>query len=202
MNENKNSPSVKLRARKTIRMQSWDYSDPSDYFITICTQDRLDLFGEIVDNEMILNEVGKIVEKCWLEIPNHFPNLELDIFQIMPNHIHFIIRILDEEDIGGGIVGNRHACSVSGDDVNIRNSHGCSLRGDSRQYQKLPVIIGSFKLSVTRICNQNNLSIEWQKSYYDEIIRSEKHYSEVYDYILSNPQTWDRDRNNLNNFGK
>ncbi|MDD5731757.1 MAG: transposase [Patescibacteria group bacterium] len=184
--------------RKSIRLKKYNYSEPGDYFVTICTKDRSCILGDVRDEKMILNEIGNIVDRCLLKITEHFSNTELDIFQIMPNHIHFILRILEEDFI----VGNRHACSSSKSDTNIRNSHGCSLQEEKRQYQKLPVIVGSFKSSVTRICKQNNLSIQWQKSYYDEIIINEKHYSEVYDYILSNPQTWDRDRNNPKNSDK
>ncbi|HRY60350.1 MAG TPA: hypothetical protein P5096_03145 [Patescibacteria group bacterium] len=86
------------RNRKSIRIKEYDYSEPGDYFVTICTKDRECLFGEIVDGKMELNKIGNVAEKCWYEIPNHFPNTKLDIFQIMPNHIHFILRILEEKN--------------------------------------------------------------------------------------------------------
>ena len=85
-------PSHNLRS---ISLKSYDYSKPGAYFITICTHNPLCTFGEIVNGEMILNEFGKIAQQYWLEIPKHFLNIELDEFNIMPNHIHGIIFITD-----------------------------------------------------------------------------------------------------------
>ena len=72
-------------------MPGWDYALGGKYFITICTKKMICCFGEIVNGEMMLNEMGEIVNKYWWEIPNGFPNTYLDEFQIMPNHIHGII---------------------------------------------------------------------------------------------------------------
>ena len=76
-------------------MKGYDYSQEGAYFITICTQDRVCLFGDIVDGKMWLNDKGQHVEKCWHEIPVHFPNVALDEFVIMPNHVHGILVIDD-----------------------------------------------------------------------------------------------------------
>ena len=76
---------------ESTRLRHWNYSTPGFYFITICTRDREHFFGEIQDGEMFLNEIGKIADSCWLQIPNHFKNAELGDYQIMPNHIHGII---------------------------------------------------------------------------------------------------------------
>jgi putative transposase len=88
--------------RRTIRLQGYDYSQVGAYFITICTHNRECLFGTITDGEMILNEYGRIVQQCWLEIPDHFPHAELDGFMVMPNHVHGIVVITDR-------VGATHA---------------------------------------------------------------------------------------------
>jgi REP element-mobilizing transposase RayT len=82
--------------RKSIRIKGYDYSSEGAYFVTIVTQGRAFLFGEIVDGEMHLNEYGEIVQKWWDEIPNHFPNVKLGAFIIMPNHVHGIIFITAE----------------------------------------------------------------------------------------------------------
>lgn len=177
--------------RKTIRLKEYDYSEPGDYFITICTKDCLDLFGEIVDNGMILNEVGKIVEQCWLEIPKHFPNTELDIFQIMPNHIHFIISILPDKNDSTGCRG-----LINQTPTKERDDRWILMR-DTRLV--LGKIIRSFKAKTSYLVHKNNLGFGWQRNYYEHIIRNDKSYDEIYTYILSNPQTWDRDRNNPKN---
>jgi putative transposase len=77
--------------RRTIRLQGYDYSAPGAYFITICTHQRECLFGEIVDGEMRSNELGQMVNACWQRLPFHFPNLTLDAFVVMPNHVHGIL---------------------------------------------------------------------------------------------------------------
>ena len=84
---------MKPRRKNSLRLQGYDYSSIGAYFVTIVTWQREMLFGEIVDGEMVLNEMGKIVQKWWLEIPKHFPTVELEIFQIMPNHVHGIIIV-------------------------------------------------------------------------------------------------------------
>ncbi|MCB4235142.1 hypothetical protein LDL59_08640 [Kaistella anthropi] len=80
--------------RRSIRLQGYDYSKEGFYFITLCCQDRAHLFGRIVDGEMILNDAGLQAQECWQDIPNHFPNVVLHEFVIMPNHIHGIIEFV------------------------------------------------------------------------------------------------------------
>lgn len=79
--------------RKHLRLKYYDYSDTGYYFVTICTRDKLNLFGEIIDGKMQLNEWGRIVHQCWTGIPCHFEDVLLDYFIIMPNHIHGIVVI-------------------------------------------------------------------------------------------------------------
>ncbi len=86
--------------RRNHRLHEFDYSQPGAYFVTIVTQVRKTLFGNIVNGEIVLNDIGKMVDELWIDIPNHFPSVELGEFVIMPNHIHGIITIK---------VGARHA---------------------------------------------------------------------------------------------
>ena len=80
--------------RKRNRLQNYDYSTPGYYFVTICTKGMLEYFGRVQNNEMELNDKGRIVQKCWLDLPNHYKNCKLHAFVIMPNHIHGIIEIV------------------------------------------------------------------------------------------------------------
>jgi putative transposase len=90
--------------RRSIRLKGYDYTQPGAYFITICTHGRECLFGEIIDGEMHLNEAGQIVVQTWQDLPNHVPNVQLDAFVVMPNHVHGIIIITDHaEGIGAGL---------------------------------------------------------------------------------------------------
>src|SRR5690606_14866409 len=87
--------------RRSIRLKGYDYSQAGLYFITICCQDRICRFGHIENSEMIINELGMVAYNEWAKLPERFPNFELDVFQIMPNHIHGII-ILNEIFVGAG----------------------------------------------------------------------------------------------------
>jgi REP element-mobilizing transposase RayT len=79
--------------RQTIRLKRHDYTSECSYFLTMCTHKRNHLFGKIIDWKIVLNDFGKIAHQCWLQIPNHFPNAEIDEYIIMPNHIHGIIHM-------------------------------------------------------------------------------------------------------------
>ena len=81
--------------RRSIRLCGYDYAQEGLYFVTVCCRDKACLFGEIVDGEMILNPAGRMVEKCWLDIPKHFPHVVLHDYIIMPNHVHGIIELTD-----------------------------------------------------------------------------------------------------------
>jgi len=132
-----------MNIRKANRLKDYSYSRNGFYFVTTCAKNRKEYFGEIKKGEMVLNDYGEIAEELWLEIPKHFEDVELDEHIIMPNHVHGIIIIDSDEEP----VGNRHACSLQED----------------RQYQKLPVVIGSYKSAVTRKINQTHNEFNWQK---------------------------------------
>lgn len=171
--ENKKYP-----IRKRNRLREWDYSTPHWYYVTICTQNHHEWFGEVVNGKILLNRYGKIVNIYWREISNHFSDIRLDEYIIMPNHIHGIVIIKDTSE--------------------VRNGHAHSVR---RQHQKLPVVIGSFKSSISRMINkmQNEFKFQWLKSYYDHIIRDENSLDKIRLYIRENPTSWETDKNNLDN---
>src|SRR3990167_4291390 len=83
--------------RKSIRLKDYDYSHPGSYFVTILVRNRECLLGEIVEDKMVVNEFGKIVEHVWNELPARYPCVGLDEFVIMPNHIHGIIVITNND---------------------------------------------------------------------------------------------------------
>ncbi|MCF7906116.1 transposase [Candidatus Gracilibacteria bacterium] len=124
------------------------------------------------------------MKQCWEEIAEHFEGIELGKFIVMPNHIHGIIIIHPNNEF----VGTRHALSLPG----------------NKKYQKLPVIIGSFKSAVTRKLNKlyPQLNFQWQRSFYDHIIRGEKSLERIHDYIRYNATKWELDRENPLNFKK
>ena len=88
--------------RRSIRLKGYDYSQAGAYFVTICTQDRECLFGDIVDGEMRLNDAGQMVHRIWNDLSVEYPDIEIDEFIVMPNHFHGIIVI-----VGAPLVGAR-----------------------------------------------------------------------------------------------
>ncbi|MDD5770587.1 MAG: transposase [Candidatus Gracilibacteria bacterium] len=174
---------------KSNRLQNYDYGSNGGYFITICTKNRENYFGEIIDGKMILNEIGKIAEKYYLEITKHFPFVILDEFVIMPNHIHGII-IIDKS----GFVETRQ-CLVSTDNENKINRFQNQGKGT------ISSIIGSFKSIYTKTIKkiQNKIFFAWQPNYYDRIIRNEEELQKIRKYILENPLKWELDKNNAEN---
>ncbi len=179
-----------MKNRKNIRLPNYDYSQAGYYFVAICTKDRMNYFGEIINGEMELNDAGEIVEKCIKEIPEHFPYSDVDYYCIMPNHIHAII-IISDTSIGNTYVGNTHACSLP------------SVCTEPRDKQLLPIIVGSFKSAASKLIHrlEGNLFFKWQKSYYEHVIRNEKELFEIRKYIELNPLNWELDEDNLQNVG-
>lgn len=162
------------KTRKRTRLEDYDYSQSGFYYVTICTKDREYCFGNIVNDRMTLNPWGNIAKNAWLRLPNHHNNVDIDVFVVMPNHIHGIIIINKP-------VGNGPARSTI-----ITNS--------------LSVIIGSYKSTVTKQINRIDAgTFKWQKSFYDHIIRKPGSLQNIREYIVNNHSTWNIDENNLIN---
>jgi len=191
-----NNYNPNIHHRHSIRLKGYDYSKAGLYFITICVQDRKCLFGEIVvgvqnfepsnqfRHEMILNDAGKIAGECWLGIPEHFPNVVLHEHIVMPNHVHGIIE-LSQKNIN---------------DVRVEN-----FQPVRNEFQKIiPHSIGSiirgYKIGVTKWFRNNTVRVQnvepppiWQRNYYEHIIRDEKSYQRISEYIINNPKNWKED---------
>ena len=173
--------------RHSIRLKGYDYSQEGAYYVTIVAYHRDCLFGEIKNAEMCLNDFGKIAVECWREIPNHFRNVELGAYVIMPNHMHGIIYIHQP------VVGATHI-------VPLRDASPLQNRPHGVTPSSLGAIIGSFKSAVTRrIGREHNATGIWQRNYYEHIIRNEKDLQNKTDYIEANPSLWDDDENNPQN---
>lgn len=177
----------------SIRAQWWDYGWNGAYFITICTQDRKHYFGEIRNNKMILSHVGIIADLLWHQIPMHHKNIELGDFVVMPNHIHGIL-IIDRQ------LDNIDANNL--DDTNIvQTGYTLSLPSNpgSKRFQNIgkntiSSIVGSYKSAVTKHANRLGYPHQWQKLFYDNIIRDNNQYQRISDYIVSNPENWIKDK--------
>lgn len=187
-----------IKQRKSNRLKNFDYSSSGWYFVTICTQNRECLFGNIIDNHMVLNKYGKIINKYFLEIPKHYNNVELDEFIIMPNHIHGIIVIRNSNQSVGN---DLRVVPINNNQV----GHGGPTLQNIRQQQLLFRIIKCFKTITTKIYIDGVKNNQfppfnkriWQKSYYDHIIRNEYSLFRIRKYIKDNPKNWEDDRNNI-----
>jgi putative transposase len=181
----------KYRA-SSARLPGWDYGSNGLYYITICTQNRVHYFGEIVSGQHSETQnsetqniaslhptvIGEVAYHNWLDIPKHFSFVELDEFVIMPNHIHGIIFINKPDKV----------------DWNY-NKFGA-------QSQNLGAVMRGYKASVKTYATTNNIEFGWQPRYYDHVIRNEKEYLNIGGYIVDNPQQWLLNGDNADNIFK
>jgi REP element-mobilizing transposase RayT len=180
--------SIDSKHRKSIRLVGYDYSMAGLYFVTICCQNRECLFGEIVGENMILSDGGKIANDCWLAIPKHFRNVVLHEYIIMPNHVHGIIEITP---VDTGM--NQHL------PIEIINNVRADVDSPLRNKFKSPSktigsIIRGYKIGVTKWFHSNTeIDIVWQRNYYEHIIRNVYSYQRISDYINYNPKNWKDD---------
>ena len=170
--------------RHSIRLKEYDYTQPGGYFVTIVSYQRECLFGGIANEKMQLNESGHIVYECWHAIPDHFTNVELGAYVVMPNHIHGIIVINDRTDASASA------------------RRGTIYRAPTEQFGKpvngsIPTIIRTSKAAVTRrIGRELNATGIWQKNYYVHVIRDHEDWDRIHRYIESNPSMWAEDNEN------
>lgn len=165
-----------FKQRKPNRLKVYDYSSPGYYFVTICTNDKGNVLGEIINAVMILNNLGIIVSENLKKISKFYKEIELDYFVVMPNHIHAIL-IINVVDAKFASTTNKHK--------------------DDRTKMLLSKVIQQFKracsLDIKEIAPHiNNL---WQRSFYDRIIRNDKELFNIRKYIHENPLRWDIEKN-------
>ncbi|MFA5076185.1 MAG: transposase [Patescibacteria group bacterium] len=187
--------------RRSIRLPDYDYSGMGQYFITICSQNMVYLFGRVENGGMILNPAGRMAQKWWSKLPNKFLTIRLGVFVVMPNHIHGIVEIID--DVGADLC----VCpNQQGRHRGLPIPPGLPLR---RSQQLIPRVVQWFKTMSTneyiKNVKQNNWSPFdqrlWQRNYYEHIIRNQIEYQKISEYIINNPLNWDEDRNSIKKIG-
>lgn len=163
----------RLHHRRSVRLEGYDYSLAGVYSITICTYMRKCILGRVIDGNVILSPWGQIVERCWRDLPNHYPNVCPDAFVVMPNHLHGIIALMAHE------VNEFEEC--------IPTSHS------------LGEIVRGFKVMCGRQISDSSTPAQatlWQRSYYEHIIRNEVSLNAIRLYIERNPENWGFDPDN------
>ena len=213
--------------RCSIRLKGYDYTQPGAYFVTLVTQGRECLFGEIENGEMRLSPVGQVVRSEWLRLDKRFPKVELDEFMVMPNHVHGIIVLVDrgrgtgDSSRGMGDSGNEHVPANFPHALTMVNHPRAPTRAPKVERfgapvpGSIPTILRSYKSSVTQRVqwirgrgtgdSGGDLAPEyppcaptvWQRNYYEHIIRGEAEWDRIRAYILDNPRRWAEDRENL-----
>lgn len=178
--------------RRSIRLKGYDYTQVGAYFVTICTWQREILFGDIVNNQMRLSRYGEVVHFNWHYLPKRYPHVKLDAFIIMPNHVHGII-CLTEENI------NNVRGVAAGLDKNINFSVKPAPAKSTAKRHGLPEIIRGFKTFSALRINQLRCITGvpvWQRNYYEHIIRHEESLEKIRQYIINNPSSWQQDELN------
>ena len=158
--------------RRSLRLKGYDYSQAGLYFITICVEGWHCLFGNIINEEMHLNDLGLAVEKEWLNtITIRKDEISLHEYVIMPNHFHAIVELHE---------GCENSCHV------IQHSQP-QLRSTSKT---IGAVVRGFKGAVSKTVGRSI----WQRNYYEHIIRNADSHQKIVDYIRANPSRWKKDR--------
>jgi len=186
---------MKIKKRHSIRLQKYDYSTNGYYFVTVCTQNRQQIFGTIINNQMTLNGAGNMIDTVLNQIPENYAGIDLDEHTVMPNHAHAIIIIQNIVGVDPRVDPgqNNNKISVSG-----------RTQGSAPTKLSLSSIIKCVKSLTTKkyidgIKNHNwppfNKCL-WQRNYHDHIIRNDKSLNNIRNYIINNPATWQFDVEN------
>ena len=181
-----------IHHRRSIRLQGYDYSQAGAYFLTVCAYERECLFGEIIDSEMYLNDMGRIVADEWLKTPAIRAEIELDEWVVMPNHFHGIAVITD-----AGAKKRNTGVHHRADNRPVGRLTGRPPVAPTGPKKKsVGAMMAGFKSSVTSRVNayrQTPGSEVWQRNYWDHIIRNEAELNTLRRYIQTNPARWQQD---------
>lgn len=208
---------------ESIRLQGYDYSQPGAYFITIVTHNRQCSFGNIIDDEMMLNEFGVLVKNEWLKTGIIRPNIVIDAFVVMPNHLHGIIIITDNDEYSRDCRNSRDSRRDTLQRVFTETETHSETETDTvsesktktgtktiEQFGKptknsIPTIVRLFKSTTTKQINQlrrdtlqrvsTPMQPLWQRNYYEHMIRNEVELNRIRQYIIDNPKKWKTDEN-------
>jgi len=195
----------------TARAEWHDYNG-GEYFITICTSQRLHYFGRIINAEMVKNILGQKLDELILDVQSHNPYAQIPVYQIMPNHVHLIVCINggDGRDaachVSKGVTGDDcrdAACHVSTGKTNdgdrdaachVSTGKNEIMQNIADQCGLLSTTIGGLKSALTKFANLNKLTFRWQTRFHDRIIRNAEEMNQIAIYIENNPLTWENDQ--------
>lgn len=179
---------MSYKQHKQYRLKTHDYAQAGYYFVTICVRNHQCLFGEVENEKVNLSQIGIVAQRFWRKIPKVFPNVTLDAFVVMPNHVH-------------GIIAMYRKCRNVAVQRSYEGNHK-RMSQISPKPQSLSTIIRSYKSICTKTINemQNEIYFQWQPRFHDRIIRNEKELNTIREYIKNNPLKWDIEKNSIENF--
>ena len=161
---------MELPKRKTVRLKGYDYNAPGYYFITLCTKEKQKLLCDIVGTGVLdgpktdLTPYGITARKQIEIMKNFYPFVSVEKYVIMPNHIHFLFQVKESKNSG-----------PSGTPVPTNSA------------------ISQFVSTFKRFTNKEYGKNIWQYRSNDHIIRGDKDYLKIYEYIENNPAKWHED---------
>ena len=169
---------MRYKYHKQYRLPNFDYSVEGEYFITICTQDRSKDFGKIENEKIKLSYAGKVVDRIWNKLPEKYKNVVLGVYQVMPDHFHGIIILKPER--GKHLINQMPTEFKSG------------IPNNPMELNKPTIgkMIRWFKGKVKYEIKIFNPEFRWQRRYYDRIIRDEKEFYFIEEYIRKNPSNY------------
>jgi REP element-mobilizing transposase RayT len=187
----------------------WHDYNGGAYFVTICTKDMAHFFGEIVDGEMCLTEIGRCADEQLRNVSSHYPYAKIPLWVVMPNHVHAIVMIDGDADLNGrdaiyrvsGDVMPSDTGTVGTDAMNLdamnRVSTGGVTHNNNPMLRKcLGAIVRGLKARVTKYANENGISFAWQTRFYERIIRDCDEMNGIAGYIENNVAKWKSDEMN------
>ncbi|GAB7026582.1 transposase [Geotalea toluenoxydans] len=191
-----------IHHRHSIRLQKYDYAAVGAYSVTICTQGRECIFGDITNGEMHHNDAGRMVREWWLKLPDKFPGVMLDEYVIMPNHFHGIIVMSGRGEPCvrpplGVALGFAEPC-VRPDPIAIEKPGDHKDRPYGTRDNSLGRIVQAFKSLTTVEYTRGVQTFHWpsfpgrlwQRNFYERVIRDEAELAAIREYIQANPATW------------
>ncbi len=164
----------------SLRLQSWDYRWNGAYFITICTKNKVCSLGDIVNGKMQLSKIGVLADVFLHEIKKHTKNIESGAFVVMPNHVHVILTINKQ------IVETLHATSL--------RQPNKYLSAISPKAHSISTIVRSYKSAVAKHAHRLGYDFAWQARFHDHIIRTEESFNKITEYVINNPENWEKDK--------
>ena len=157
--------------RRSIRLRGYDYAQAGWYFVTVCTQGHICLFGDVMDGQMQLDEAGHMVQAAWDQLPDHCRRVQIDTHVVMPNHVHAVIVLLPMD---GG-----------------RTSSLADVVRRFKTFTTRRYIVGVKRYGWPAFAGRL-----WQRNYHEHIIRNERSLNKIRQYIADNPAQWPHDPEN------